>query len=290
MLSVTQLATIDRKTWNGHTHTAFCPHGSGEDTRAFIEAAIEAGFKTYSITEHFSMPPDFYRSFHGSRHAIYTAAMSSRELDAYLKKMTELKAAFKDRIRILIGFEIDYISKYRDWTDEMLAKYGPQIDDAILSVHFLPTSSGLRAVDDSFLDFQSGVLKEYGSPSEVAAAYLETVNRAVKWQSSFKPARYGHLMLYRKWRNLFPATTQWQTSQTTALMNEVLRTIAHRHELLDCNMAGLFRNSETETSPNFTWLAVAQKLGIPLVYGPDAHSVAAVTQGYNTYLENHYFQ
>ncbi|MEE8825133.1 histidinol-phosphatase HisJ [Lentilactobacillus sunkii] len=290
MLSTAELMKINRQTWSGHSHTEFCPHGSGEATEGFIEEAIKSGFKTYSITEHFPMPPDFYKNYVGSRHAIYTAAMSIKELPAYFEKMAALKKAYAGQIRILVGFEIDYLAKYRDWTTQMLNQYGDQMDDGILSVHFLPTKNGLRAVDDSELDFRDGVLKEYGSPLEVAKAYLSTVLEAVNWTTNNKPIRYGHIMLYRKWRNAFPPTTIWKDGNTISLMDTILKDILTRNQMLDCNMAGLFRPKETESSPNYSWLAVAKKMGIPLVYGSDAHKVSAVSQGYNTYLENHYYQ
>ncbi|WP_238334008.1 histidinol-phosphatase HisJ [Companilactobacillus halodurans] len=140
----------DLKTWNGHTHTEFCPHGSREDTELFIQQAIQSGFKTYTITEHFPMPKEFYENVAGSKHAIETAAMQFSELPAYFEKMNYLKAKYADKIKILIGFEVDYFEEFRDWTESMLAKYADEIDDAILSVHFLPTDHGLRAVDDSF--------------------------------------------------------------------------------------------------------------------------------------------
>ncbi|WP_124727412.1 PHP domain-containing protein [Staphylospora marina] len=40
---------------DGHTHTHYCPHGSGEETAKYIERAIELGFEIYVLTEH---PPE----------------------------------------------------------------------------------------------------------------------------------------------------------------------------------------------------------------------------------------
>ncbi len=45
---------------DGHTHTEFCPHGSGEDVELFILKAIKLGFTEYSITEHNPLPKRFY--------------------------------------------------------------------------------------------------------------------------------------------------------------------------------------------------------------------------------------
>ncbi|WP_125574338.1 histidinol-phosphatase HisJ [Levilactobacillus huananensis] len=288
MLSKTSLGAIDRHTWSGHNHTEFCPHGSGEDVEAFIRQAILSGFKTYSITEHFPLPPAFYDRPVGSRHAVYTASFGLIELPAYLEKMARLKYKYRDQIRILIGFEVDFFPEYADWTAAQLAHYGDQIDDALLSVHFLPTKTGLRAIDDTAADFKDGVVAAYGSPLTVANAYLERVQAAVDWETPNKPARYGHIMLYRKWRNTFPAITAWEDATTRTLLTHILDTIADHGDQLDCNMAGLFRPTQTEFTPTLPWIQAAQQRQIPLVFGADAHSVTAVDQGYNTYLENHF--
>lgn len=290
MLSVQEYANINRQTWSGHNHTEFCSHGSGEDVEDYIKAAIKAGYKTYSITEHFPMPPEFFQAVSGSKHAIYTAAMHYNDLPDYMAKMKQLKAKYADQIRILIGFEFDFIEQFADWTKRQLDLFAPQIDDAILSVHFLPTASGLRAVDDSMLDFNDGVLSEYNTPLHVAKSYLQTVKNAVLWDFPNKPHRYGHIMLYRKWRNLFNSQTMWENNETKQLLTEIFELLKMKQAQLDCNMAGLFTPTQTESCPNDEWLQEALHYHIPLVYGSDAHSVDAITQGYNTYLEKHYYQ
>ncbi|MCF6165760.1 Histidinol-phosphatase [Furfurilactobacillus rossiae] len=290
MLTKTELSKIDRQTWSGHAHTEFCSHGSGEPVEDYIDAAIAAGFKTYSITEHFPMPPKFFEEVSGSRHAIYTAAMNERELDAYLEKMALIKMRYADRIRVLVGFEIDYFPRYQDWTAAMLERYGQRIDDAILSVHFLPTATGLRTVDDSEFDFRDGVLAEYGSPVEVANAYLSTVIEAVRWDAPNKPGRYGHITLYRKWLQQFSEETVWKNDTTTQLVNQLLDGIAKRGEMLDCNMSGLPRVTQQEPSPTFAIIDEALKREIPMVYGSDTHSVADVAQGYQTYVEKQLYR
>lgn len=289
MLSIEQLRKIPRDSWSGHNHTEFCSHGSGEDIEEYIQKAIEVGFKTYSITEHFPLPKAFYEKAESSAHSIYTASMRINELPKYFAKMQKIKAKYQDKIRILIGFEIDYISEFREWTQQQLIKYADQIDDAILSVHFLPTKTGLYAVDDSLIDFKNGVLSEFKTPINVTNAYLTTMMEAISWDAQIKPKRYGHIMLYRKWRNEFPCDTIWENEKAQNKLRSILDVISVREELLDCNFSGLFRSTQTETSPNYTWILEAQKRQIPLIYGADAHKVANVSAGFNTYLENEYY-
>lgn len=284
MLSYHDFQTICCKTWNGHSHTEFCPHGSGEDSEDFVREAIDAGFKTYSITEHFPMPPQFYQMASGSKHAIETAAMDYSKLPDYFDKINYLKKKYSDQIKILVGFEFDYIDGCQEWTKSKLEEFGDQIDDGILSVHFLPTDNGLRAVDDDFDDFCDGVLDYYQSPVEVANKYLETVLEAVKWNVSNKPLRYGHITLYRKWRKRFNEETLWENKQTKHLVDKILKNIAKHNEMLDCNMSGLGKFSQCEPSPYISIIEKALERNIRLIYGSDAHAIDHVDQGYNEYL------
>ncbi len=284
MLSTKEFKGISAQYWNGHSHTEFCPHGSGEDTEDFVRNAIKAGFKTYSITEHFPMPPQFYKMASGSDYAIKTAATDYECLPAYFQKMSYLKDKYSDQIKILVGFEFDYIDGCQEWTASQLKKYSKNIDDAILSVHFLPTDGGLRAVDDSLEDFCDGVMGYYESPLGVANKYLSTVLEAVKWDCSNKPQRYGHITLYRKWRKDFASETVWHDSKTDKLVDKILKNIAKHHEMLDCNMSGLAKFSQREPSPYISIIEKAEERGIPMIYGSDAHDVNSVDQGFNEYL------
>lgn len=278
------LLKIDTKTWNGHTHTEFCPHGSHEDTELFIKKAIKSGFKTYTITEHLPMAPMFYQEASGSEHAIDTAAMSIDQLPAYFEKMNYLKNKYSNFIKILVGFEVDYIEQYTDYTAQILEQYQDSIDDAILSVHFLPTKEGLRAVDDSYEDFCDGVLREYQTTINTANVYLETILKAVNWQTINKPKRYGHITLYCKWIRNFPAETNWVDSKTNALLTEILTRVSENNEMLDCNMSGINRVTQKEPSPYWDVLKAAEAKNIKLVYGADAHAVSDVNQGYQEFL------
>lgn len=284
MLSKEELNDISAKYWNGHSHTEFCPHGSGEDTEDFVRNAIQAGFKTYSITEHFPMPPQFYQMASGSEHAIKTAAMDYDELPDYFRKMSYLKDKYSDQIKILVGFEFDYIDGCQEWTSSQMKKFKDQIDDAILSVHFLPTDSGLRSVDDDFDDFCNGVMKYYQTPLGVADKYLATVLEAVKWDCPDKPERYGHITLYRKWRKLFDSGTVWHDAKTDKLIDKILKNVAKHDEMLDCNMSGLAKFSQREPSPYVSIIEKAADRGIKMVYGSDAHDATSVDQGFNEYL------
>src|SRR5262245_57001788 len=116
---------------DGHTHTEVCPHGSREPTEQFINRAIELGFDTYSLTEHPPLPDGFKDPTPDQ-----SCGMNQTDLNRYLEMGQRLKRKYVDRILIKLGLEVDYIPGFEVETRRMLSQVGPELDDALLSVHF----------------------------------------------------------------------------------------------------------------------------------------------------------
>ncbi len=90
-------------TKNYHTHTARCRHASGSD-RDFVLAAIENGYKEIGFSDHAPMlfdMDDYYSSFR----------MYPYEAAGYIDSIRKLKAEFREKINILVGFELEYYPK-----------------------------------------------------------------------------------------------------------------------------------------------------------------------------------
>ena len=168
--------TLPRR--DGHTHSQFCPHGSREATEQFIERAIALGFETYSLTEHPPLPRDFIDPT-----ADHSCGMRQEDLEPYLLHAQKLKKRYAERIEIRVGLEVDYIPGYESDVRTMLNDYGSQMDDALLSVHFLEGKGGWRCVDLSPEDFQDGLIDVYGSVEAVHGAYWTFVKQAVEARS-----------------------------------------------------------------------------------------------------------
>ena len=88
---------------NYHTHTVRCKHAYGTE-REYIEAAIKKGFKTLGFSDHVPQP---YPA-----HYISPIRMAMSDIEDYTSTLTALKEEYKDRIEILIGYEVEYTKKY----------------------------------------------------------------------------------------------------------------------------------------------------------------------------------
>src|SRR5262247_2926414 len=127
--------------------------------------------------------------------------MRREDFEAYLLHAEELKRRYADRIEIRVGLEVDYIPGFESEVREMLNRNGSQLDDALLSVHFLEGKGGWRCVDLSPEDFQDGLIDAYGSVEAVHRAYWAAVKLAVEADlGPRKPRRMSHLSLAHKFQ------------------------------------------------------------------------------------------
>ncbi len=268
--------------WDGHTHSQFCRHGSGDETARMVEKAIQLGFERYSIVEHAPLPegiiedPELRLDF----------GLMWDELDDYFEHLDDLKRLYGNRIQILSGLEIDFFEGLESFVSEMLAAFSSRLDDVILSLHFIRGRDGFRPLDYQPDVFKMELLDYYGSVDNVQLAYWEAVDRMVDTNLSLpKTKRLGHLGLINKFSGLFD--TRSERFNSVEFYEGLLRKVKAKGWALDFNVAGLkqkWYQNVYLTEPIRYWMG---KLKIDSIYGSDAHSVDAVGQHYKTFLEFH---
>ncbi|MFD1952786.1 histidinol-phosphatase HisJ [Paenibacillus thailandensis] len=266
---------------DGHTHTHFCYHGSGDHAELYVNRAAELGFGTYSLTEHPPLPEELTSRIPNGQALIDELAMPMERLDDYLRMAEELKTKYSDRIKLLVGLEVDYIPGMEAWTKELLDRCGSRLEDGVLSVHFLPGRGGWRCVDYTADDFKEGLVDYYGSVERVYQAYYEAVEQSIEADlGPYKPKRLGHLTLIHKYKD---AVTPADPDCCNDAILRILDKAQAKGMELDVNLAGLFQPLCKEVYPPEWILREAVKRGIPLVYGSDSHSPAHVGRGYDVF-------
>jgi histidinol-phosphatase (PHP family) len=258
--------------YDGHVHTPFCPHGSPDTFETYIERAISLGLKGITFTEHAPLPKTFHDPAPDK-----DSAMAYQDLNAYFQKLHEMKNKYKDRIEIRSGLEVDFIEGYEEDTHQLLREVWPELDDAILSVHFLK-------IEDTFycMDFDENVfgdmVKKSGSLTAVYQNYLSAVKKSVDHSfNQFQPLRVGHITLAKKFQKLFPVNFDFSKE-----ILQILEAVSNRGMSLDYNGAGLVKPFCQEPYPPLWVIKEAQKRKIPLIYGSDAHTVKGLGQGFDT--------
>ncbi|WP_046176698.1 histidinol-phosphatase HisJ [Domibacillus indicus] len=254
---------------DGHIHTPYCPHGSNDSLKQYIERAIELGFSELTFTEHAPLPENFIDPAPAR-----DSSMQKADLEQYIQEVEKVKKQYASSLTINTGLEVDFIAGFEKETTEFLNEYGSFLDDTILSVHFLPVKGQFVCIDFSEEEF-GRIIKEAGSIEFVYKLYYDTVLQSIEADlGPFKPSRIGHITLVRKFQHMFPCTEPFEEH-----IDRMLRAVKQAGYSLDYNGAGFVKPLCRETYPPARIAHAAHSLGIPLVYGSDAHASAGIGQG-----------
>ncbi|CAM3966581.1 histidinol-phosphatase HisJ [Mesobacillus thioparans] len=255
---------------DGHVHTAFCPHGTDDTIDEYIQRALQLGYSEITFAEHAPLPEGFMDPT-----PIQDSAMAIEDLDSYFQTIAEAKKRYTGKIKINTGFEIDFIQGYENDTTDFLNKYGPLLDDGVLSVHFLKNKSGTYDCLDYSPDHFGKMAKDYGSVENVHRQYYQTVMKSILADlGPYKPKRIGHMTLANKFRLKYPLS-----NECTGEIIEILDKVSELGYELDYNGAGTAKPLCRNPYPPDWVIGEAKKRGIPLVYGSDAHQVKELGQG-----------
>ncbi|MBA4537688.1 histidinol-phosphatase HisJ [Bacillus aquiflavi] len=254
---------------DGHIHSRYCPHGTNNSFEEYIEKAISLGFQEISFTEHAPLPKGFEDST-----PTKDSAMEIECLPNYFADINKIKRKYEKYIKINAGLEVDYIEGFEKETTDFLNQFNSFIDDAILSVHFLKIGDEYDCVDYS-PDLFKTMTKKYGSVEAVYENYFRTVALSVHSNLGHnKPKRIGHITLIHKFQHRFPVSKNFNQE-----IRSILLAIKKHHYELDYNGAGTAKPLCREPYPPAKIAEEAFKLGIPLIYGSDAHQVKELGQG-----------
>lgn len=256
---------------DGHIHTPFCPHGTTDALVDYIEHAIKHSFTHISFTEHAPLPVNFNDPTPDK-----DSGMKRELLQPYFEQLTELKKAYQNKIQILIGLEVDYIEGYENETTAFLNEVGPQLDDAILSVHFLKFQDDYCCIDFSTEEFMR-FANQVSSVSNVYDLYYKTVQQSVLADlGPFKPKRIGHPTLVHKFQHAHK-----QIIDDATQIRSTLQLIANEGYTLDFNSAGLSKEHCLESYPPLSYIDYVKQIGLPFIFGSDAHRVKDLHQHYD---------
>lgn len=112
---------------NYHTHTFRCKHAYGAE-REYIETAIEKGLTTLGFSDHVPVPyPDGIVS--GIR-------MGVSQIPDYTETLLKLREEYRSDIRILIGYEAEYMPAFFDKMIKKIQEY--PLDYLIQGQHYVP--------------------------------------------------------------------------------------------------------------------------------------------------------
>jgi len=226
-----------------HNHTIYCNHATGT-IEEYIQKAIELNIDIYGFSEH--APMNFDQKYR----------LSFDKMDIYEQEIKEYRQKYQNSIKILLGYEVDYLKGYID--DRVI---NAKVDYLIGSVHFLdkwgfdnPEFIGKwknRDIDD--------IWQEYFDAIEAMAksGYFDIV---------------GHLDLIKIFKYM-------PKKDIRIIAKNALEAIKKSGMTIELNSAGL-RKPIKEIYPSKELLEVAYGLDIPITFSCDAHAIEQVGFGY----------
>ncbi|MBU9721108.1 MULTISPECIES: histidinol-phosphatase HisJ [Bacillaceae] len=260
--------------YDGHIHSPYCPHGTKDTFHMYIEKALLLGYKEMTFSEHAPLPLAFTDPTPQK-----DSAIKMEQLHLYLSELKQIKDIYKDEIKINIGLEIDFIEGYEEDTKILLNEWGQYIDDSILSVHFLKKQDKYMCLDFSAEEFKS-MIKEFGSLEKLYDKYFETLLLSIESDlGKYKPNRIGHITLVRKFQRLHE-----RSFDDHPYILKVLHALKSHQLSLDLNGAGLVKEHCKEFYPPLSYAKKAMDMGIPLIYGSDAHRADMLGTGLDDLL------
>ena len=228
-----------------HNHTTLCNHANGS-MEDYILKAIEKGIDIYGFSDH--APMDFDKKYR----------MNFEQKQSYETQVLKLKEEYKNQIKILLGYEVDFLPNYI--SNEII---NSDVDYLIGSVHFID---------------------EWGFDNPEFIGAYKNKNIDLIWEEYFDAVQLmaksnlfdivGHIDLIKVF-NFLPKKDIRQIVQSS------LKQIKKSNMVLELNPAGL-RKPVCEQYPSQSILELAYELDIPITFGSDAHEIEQIGFEYET--------
>ena len=217
-----------------HNHTPLCNHAQG-DINEYIEKAIECNVKYFGFSDH--APMDFDTKYR----------MGFDDMYKYEKDVLDAKEKYKDKIEVLLGYEVDYLKGHMD--DRVL---NADVDYLLGSGHF---------IDEWGFDNPEFIGNyEHQDIDEIWQKYFNAIEEMA--QSRLFDI-VGHLDLIKVFKFM-------PKRDINEIAKNALLAIKKADMSIEVNVAGL-RKPIGEAYPSTSLLKEAKKLDIPIIFGSDAH-------------------
>ena len=244
---------------NYHTHSTWCD-GAASPTE-MIEKAISIGFDTIGFSSHAMLPGD-----------MLAWPVTTEKLPRYAAEIRELSKKYAGRIKVMLGFEADFLPGEAMPDRSVYAAANP--DYIIGSIHFLRSPDGeIANVDKSPDSFTSDVKSHFdGDYRAFATAYFAAERKMV---ASCDFDVVGHPDLLRKFNgrlNWLDESAPWYLAELEATADAISKS----GKIVEVNTGGISRGWMDDAYPSPQFRAMLRERGVPFVLSSDAHSPAAL--------------
>ena len=232
-----------------HNHTTLCNHATGT-MEEYVKKAIEVGIDEFGFSEH--APMDFDKKYR----------LDILQKDYYENEVKRLKEEYKNQIKILLAYEVDFMQDVK-MLDVIL---NANVDYLIGSVHFL---DGWGFDNPEFIGKY-----ENRDIDKIWQDYFDTVQIMAK--SNYFDI-VGHIDLIKIFKFL-------PKKDIKLIAQDALKEIKKSDMVIEINAAGL-RKPINEVYPSKDILELIAELDIPITLSSDAHSIEQIGFKYDEVVD-----
>lgn len=232
-----------------HTHTT----GSDGELKPedLIKLAIKKKFKILGITDHYYFP----RGFRDWGNEYYS--------DKHYEELNKLKIKYKDKIKVLVNVEFDWLEDYKKWIKVEATKR--PYDLKFVSVHFLKIGEEYFPLDYNEKTFQK-MIKDIGGIKSLVRLYYSNLRDAIKTNCFDVVAHLDLIKIWNKNKKYFSGGESWYKNE----IKKTLKLIKKKNMKIDLNTSGL-RKLCLEQYPSEIILKRIREMEIKVLVGSDAH-------------------
>jgi histidinol-phosphatase (PHP family) len=249
--------------FNLHTHTDYCD--GTKKVKEMIEGALKYNYDIIGISSHGPLP--FESDW----------TMPKDRLKDYIKEVNKLKKVYENRIKVLVGLELDYIPDFKmEYIDKEIFN---ELDYWIGSVHFLGKNKNgdYWTVDYNEKELRKGVEDSFeGDIKKAVETYYKYLEEMVE---IYQPTILGHLDLIKKNNgnsNFFNENEKWYRDAVFSLLEKIKK----GNTVIELNTGGKYRGYTLDYYPSNWILKEIKDRNIPITVSRDAHDVKSLNYDY----------
>ncbi|MDO5760332.1 MAG: histidinol-phosphatase, partial [Bacteroidota bacterium] len=240
---------------NYHSHSLFCDGKSS--MQEMLSAAIEKKFDLWGFSAHAPVPFD------------NTFAIKKENVSLYIAEYKRLKEEYKNKIKIFVGMEMDFICDIQENIYLQAKEYG--LEYIIGSVHQIKEHNQCK--ETWFIDghdsnvYDKGLLEIFDNDIKRACnAYFSQQIEMLQKNKIDLIAHPDKVTMHNKGR-FFNNSTTWYRDMVISLLEEI-----KKHEVIcEINTRGLYKKRHTDYYPSKDWWHIMKDMGIRMCLSSDCH-------------------
>lgn len=238
---------------NYHTHTFYCDgKGSPEE---IIEEAMKKGFDIIGFSSHSAFP--FGSDWH----------IAPRKIQEYMKDVKRAAENNKEKIKVLCGFEADYIPGITK--PSLSGDYSFLKPDFLIgAVHYLVTKDGNFTVDDSAENVKNGLERFFfGNGKKCVQEYFYLEREMLK-KGDFTILAHADLIRKRNGvLDFFSENENWYRNE----IRETAKAASKAGIIAEINTGAISRGAMDDVYPSKEFLSFLHDFKVPVTFSSDAH-------------------